>query len=329
MTAASLAAPALPAAPAPAELGALRRDTAGWLPHAASIARTLGLPDDPRPYRDGSNLVAALGDRHVLKIFAPFLTHQHDSERATLAHLGAHFDRRLDIAIPALVAEGQHQGWPWLVMTRVDGEPLQAVWPSLGVDDRVAIVRDVGALVAAVQRVPVGPLAALEPRWPAFLAAQAAGAHARHTRFRLAPHLLDELDAWLARTQDAVPADAPATVLTGEYTPGNILLARAADGWRIRGLIDFGDVMTGFAEYDLLGPATFSCAGDPALLRAFLRGWGLGPAAAAGFRTRAMRMLLLHRYANLDGQVRIPGWQARVRSLDELAALLWPEEALR
>jgi hygromycin-B 7''-O-kinase len=316
--------PLLPAAITSRELGALRAATATWLPHAQAIARAQGLAGEPRAFADGSNLVAAVGEHHVLKLFAPFLAHQHRSERAALAHLAG----ALDLAIPALVADGEHQGWPWLIMTRVDGEPLEAVWPALGHHERVTALRDLGALVAAVQRVPVGPLVTLEPRWPAFQAAQATGARARHQRFGAPPHLLAELDAWLDRTRDTVPLHAPPAILTGEYTPGNVLLARQGGRWGLAGLIDFGDVMTGFAEYDLLGPATFSCAGDADLLRAFLQGWGLTRAAAAGFRTRAMRMLLLHRYANLDGQVRIEGWRERAPSIDELAELLWPAAAL-
>jgi len=35
----------------------------------------------------------------------------------------------------------------------------------------------------------------------------------------------------------------------------NFLLSRDSGGWRLSGLIDFGDVMTGWGEYDLLGPS--------------------------------------------------------------------------
>jgi hygromycin-B 7''-O-kinase len=319
------AAPALPASIAPVQLAALRSNPSRWLAHAEAIASAHGIGGDVRAFADGSNLVAALGEGHVLKLFAPFLAHQHESERAALRHL----DGKVGVATPALVGEGEHQGWPWLIMTRVEGEPLHAVWPALDDDARRALLHDLGALVAAVQRVPVGPLCALEPRWPAFLVAQAAGALARHQRLGMPAHLLAALEGWLQRTQGAVPVHAPPTILTGEYTPGNVLLARRSGRWAIAGLIDFGDVMIGFAEYDLLGPATFSCAGDAGLLRALLQGWGMDRGAMGDFRMRAMRMLLLHRYAHLDAQVRIDGWRERARSLDELAELLWPSAALR
>ncbi|MEJ7730809.1 MAG: hypothetical protein WKG00_16520 [Polyangiaceae bacterium] len=77
--------PLLPASTTSPELGALHADPAAWLPHAEDIARAQGLPGEARAFPDGSNLVAAIGERHVLKLFAPFLAHQHRSERAALA----------------------------------------------------------------------------------------------------------------------------------------------------------------------------------------------------------------------------------------------------
>ncbi|WP_414633679.1 phosphotransferase [Paracoccus marcusii] len=46
--------------------------------------------------------------------------------------------------------------------------------------------------------------------------------------------------------------------------PENLLLTETSTGWKLAAVIDFGDVMTGWREYDLLGPSTFMCAGVPA-----------------------------------------------------------------
>jgi hypothetical protein len=37
-----------------------------------------------------------------------------------------------------------------------------------------------------------------------------------------------------------------------------------------------------------------------------------------------MALLLLHRHSDLSVQVRIEGWRKRARTLDELAAIVWP-----
>jgi hygromycin-B 7''-O-kinase len=127
------------------------------------------------------------------------------------------------------------------------------------------------------------------------------------------------------KTREAVPGSFRPVVLTGEYTPENLLMTRHAGAWRVSGLIDFGDVMIGFNEYDLLGPGTFLVSGDALRLRELLVGFGYGdPHPSSGLSQRLMRMLLLHRFSDLHSQVKIDGWQDRVRDLDELEALLWP-----
>jgi hygromycin-B 7''-O-kinase len=37
-----------------------------------------------------------------------------------------------------------------------------------------------------------------------------------------------------------------------------------------------------------------------------------------------MTLLLLHRFSNLAGQIRIEGWQQKAADLRELERLLWP-----
>jgi hygromycin-B 7''-O-kinase len=271
-----------------------------------------------RAVADGSNLVALLGEDRVIKLFPPFLRDQYESERAALRHLHG----RLGTPIPELVVDAEQSGWPFLIMSRLQGVPLSAVWGGCAAFERVALLRAVGALIAEVQAVTPGALAGVPPEWPAFMTAQVEGCRRRHERLGLPPHLLAQIDPYLAATAGVLPASPPAVILTGEYTPGNLLVRRHEGTWQVAGLIDFGDVMVGFAEYDLLGPSTFLAAGDEASVRALLDGYGCG-GDLVGLRERLMRMLLLHRHSDLAVQVTIAGWQ-RARTFDELSRMLWP-----
>jgi hygromycin-B 7''-O-kinase len=62
------------------------------------------------------------------------------------------------------------------------------------------------------------------------------------------------------------------------FSPGNtirrISSSNASGNWRVSGLIDFGDVMTGWGEYDLLGPSAFMTAGMPGRVANLFRGFG-------------------------------------------------------
>ena len=64
--------------------------------------------------------------RLILKIFPPLLRAQFVSERAALSALRG----RLGIPIPEIVVEGERDGWPYLVITRLAGVLGSEAWPS-------------------------------------------------------------------------------------------------------------------------------------------------------------------------------------------------------
>src|SRR2546430_17403604 len=107
---------------------AFRADPSRWLTVAIDIAHRHGLaPAAPQVFSTGTNLVVGLDDRLILKIFPPLLRRQFVSERAALSQLRG----RLTIAIPEIVVEGERDGWPYLVITRLSGTLGTEAWPAL------------------------------------------------------------------------------------------------------------------------------------------------------------------------------------------------------
>jgi hygromycin-B 7''-O-kinase len=300
-----------------------RADPAQWLPIARDIARGHGLTcAAPHVFSTGTNVVVALDEKLILKIFPPFLRGQFDSERSTLAQLRG----RLRVAIPDTIVEGERDGWPYLVITRLSGVLGVDAWPSLPEQDKERVLTEIGETIAEVQRVPAGLLAQIEPGWEVFIRRQIAGCRDRHQRLGLPQKFLDGLDELL---RDAAPMlialDGPPVILTGEYIPENFLLSRGGDGWHLAGLIDFGDVMTGRAEYDLLGPSAFMTAGMPRRVRSLFQGYGYsGADINPGLKRRLMALMLLHRFGDPTKQICIEGWQRKAADLRELQDLLWP-----
>ena len=190
------------------------------------------------------------------------------------------------------------------------------MWPQLSASAKSAVLGQLGELIAEVHSLAPGPLLALEPKWPAFVEAQIAGCRARHERLALPPQFLEELEAFVADSRRLLPVE-PVVILTGEYVPENLLL----EGVRITALIDFGDVMTGWREYDLLGPSLFMAAGNAPLLGSLFAGYGI--TFDEPLRRRLMLLWLLHRHADLPHQLRLDGW-ATARSLAELESRIWP-----
>ncbi len=299
-----------------------RADPSRWLPIARDIAHSHDLAcTAPHVFSTGTNLVLALDEKLILKIFPPFLRGQFQSERSTLALLRG----QLRIPIPEIVVEGERDGWPYLVITRLSGILGADAWPSLPEADKEHVLAEVGETIAQVQRVPVGPLARIEPGWDVFMRGQIAGCRVRHERFGLPQKFLDGVDELLRDAADLIALDGPPVILTGEYIPENFLLSRDASGWRLSGLIDFGDVMTGRGEYDLLGPSVLMAGGMPRRVRSLFAGYGYAASdITPDLKRRLMALMLLHRFGNPTRQISIEGWQQKAANLHELQEFLWP-----
>jgi hygromycin-B 7''-O-kinase len=249
------------------------------------------------------------------------LRHQFDSERAALARLHG----RLSISVPQIVFEGERSGWPYLVMTRMSGVNGKEAWLLMPEDQRESVLTQLGETIAEVQRVPPGDLSRLQPQWQQFIPGQIEGCRARHERLGLPRKYLDRLDDFLREATALIPVATAPVILTGEYNPENIFLEERSGRWRLAAIIDFGDVMTGWGEYDLLGPSTFAAGGLPGRVRSLLRGFGYSKASAdPALARRLMTLLLRHRFSNLAVQIRIEGWQQRTADFYELERLLWP-----
>lgn len=291
-----------------AEFDALHDDPAAWREVMVSIAAEHGA-GPLRLMEQGTVLVALLGRQHVIKLYPPFLQDHFEFECAVLARLGG----RLQVPTPTLEATGTRDGWPYLVMSQLAGEPMDVVWPSLDEDGKCALLRQLGALAAEVHAQPVADIEGLAPRWDDFVRLQRERCAARQQRTGLPPHLLAQLPIFL---QGELPTGPPA-ILTGEYTPMNLL----ARGGRLVGMYDFGDGLVGPGAYDWLGPLVFLAAGHAARREAFFEGYGAAPDAAQ--RLALLRLLLLHRYSNLQAQIALPGWQ-QAKTFEDLAARIWP-----
>jgi hygromycin-B 7''-O-kinase len=299
-----------------------REEPAQWLPIALDIVRSHGLTcAAPHVFGTGTNVVMALDEKLILKIFPPILRSQFVSERGSLAQLRG----QLRIAIPEIVVEGERDGWPYLVITRVPGILGAQAWPSLPEQEKERVLAEIGETIAEVQRAPIGALARIEPDWGTFMRGQIAGCRARHERLGLPDKFLRGLDELLRDAAALIPLDKPPVILTGEYIPENFLLGRDGDRWHLVGLIDFGDVMTGWGEYDLLGPSAFMTAGMVRRVRSLFEGFGYSAAdIGPDLKRRLMALMLLHRVSDPGRQICIGGWQQKAADLHELQDLLWP-----
>jgi len=79
--------------------------------------------------------------------------------------------------------------------------------------------------------------------------------------------------------------------------------------------------MTGWGEYDLLGPSAFMAAGKPRLVRSLLEGFGYSAADTdASLKRRLMALLLLlHCASDPVRHICIEDWQHKAGDLPRVA----------
>ncbi len=278
------------------------------------------LPDDALSLFEGTNVVFSCGKERVIKLFPPEHLNQFQSESLIMPHLY----KQLSVSTPAIEFFGEISGWPYIVMSRVEGTLLEGFWETLDHHNKEIIIHELGALIREVHNLATDGLEAIDCHWEQFLSKQINHCVARHQETKLSDVLIQQIPHYLESIKDLLPKIKKPVILTGEYTPMNFLVKQKSGIWHINGLIDFGDCMLGLAEYDLLGPAVFLAQGDEKLLRAFLISYGYLPEQLTNSLSHQFTaLLLLHRYSNLNIQIRIENWKDKVQSLEDLEKLVW------
>ena len=220
--------------------------------------------------------------------------------------------------------DGNITGWAYLVMSRLDGTLLEELWEKMDYDNKIIIIHELGLLIREVHSLPTQGLEEIDCCWHTFIAGQINACVERHQSLELPAYLLQKIPEYLTSISQVLLHIGKPVILTGEYTPMNFLVKQIEGVWHIDGLIDFGDAMLGLPAYDLLGPSAFLIQGDKRLLKEFLISYGYMPnKLTAELSHKLTALMLLHRYSNLNVQIRIKGWQNKVYSMQDLENLIW------
>jgi len=258
----------------------------------------------------GGNIVYDINGQLVVKLFAPFDSHEYEIETEVLEKTDW---SQIEIQVPQLVTKGIFEGWHFFVMTRVPGELLIDIWKELLFNERIAVASDLGRLIKQMHRLDVTTYKNLDQSFDEWILDQKTRVHYHHEKTGLSPKLVDEVTQYVSTFHST----GEAVLLTGEYTPFNLLVNQVDGQWTLTGLIDFADCFIGESTYDLLGPILFTFYKEEGLTKAFLEGYGLE--LSEKLRERLMQLLLLHRFSHLPNYMEDEIVMSNVESLEELA----------
>ncbi|MEU3271589.1 aminoglycoside 3'-phosphotransferase/choline kinase family protein [Saccharomonospora sp. NPDC006951] len=264
-----------------------------------SLARlrvTLGLGAAPiSRFPGGSVPVYAVGEDLVLKLFPAEDAGEARVEATVLAAL----EGRLSIPTPAFVGAGEAEGWHYVLMRRLSGEPLSQAWSRLSTSERAELAERIGVALAELHAVTDPSLATLEPLdWRAFVRERRDVVVAEQRERGLG-------DEWLARIPgflDEVELGSGEPVLLHTEVMREHVLLREGTATP-SGLFDFEPAMPGAPEYDFVAVAVYLAGGGEegaSFMRTLLRAYGYAPSDVdERFARRCLAYTLLHRYGNL------------------------------
>ncbi len=243
----------------------------------------------------GENIIFFVDERFVIKIYAPF-RESYRREKAAL-----HFaDGKVGIATPAILHDGELEGWSYLLMTQLAGSVAKDVWPEIETRERIEIVSRLGIALKELHS-HAAPLSSSANRdWRGFIERQAQTCVERQRACGANPEWLKSLPAYITERLELLPAESDTVLLHGDVHLGNLLLAQERGRWTITGLLDFGDSLCGYHEYDFVAPGVLMLQGNRELQRAFLLAYGYAEAELdIKLRSRLMLLTVLYECSDL------------------------------
>jgi hygromycin-B 7''-O-kinase len=286
----------LPPASTEEAFAAIGRDESALRPGLQRLCRLLGVnADDLTRFPAGSRPVYTAGDL-VLKLFPPVTTWP--GYRIEAQVLAAVADQ-LPTPTPQVHAAGEHDGWGYVLMSRLPGVPLDTAWDRVSAQDRDRLAAQLGQTIAALHQMPPPVIADWWPAdWPSFVSGQQARCVREQRELGLPAAWADQIPEFLAAV--SLPPGPPVLLHT-EIMREHLLVDHSPAGaWRLSGLIDFEPAMRGEREYEFVGVGVFVAEGDARFLAGTLASYGydrdqLDP----DLRRRLLAWGILHRYSNL------------------------------
>ena len=280
------------------------KDEAALRPGVDQLCQLLGVNTRSLSrFTRGSRPVYAAGDL-VLKLFPPTSLAKCRLETDLLAAV----EGKLPTPTPRVHAAGEHDGWGYVLMSRLPGVRLDIAWNQIPNRERYHLADHLGETIAAMHQVSPPPVENWWPDdWTAFVADRRNRYAARHRELCLPAAWADQLPGFL---DDVALASGPPVLLHTEIRRPHLFAVQAHGGaWRLSGLVDFDNAIRGIREYEFVAVGIHMARGDSRFLRRVLTAYGYTrDQLDRDFRQRLLAWAILHRHSNLTTWLRkLPG----------------------
>jgi hygromycin-B 7''-O-kinase len=257
----------------------------------------------------------------VFKLCPPLWSDDADREAAALNFI----PNRLSVATPELVATGEEEAWRYLIQRRLPGKLLHTFWFSLEIADKIPLARQHGELMAALHALPA-PQAPPEISfdWARMLAWQKESHFQEMQQAGVPEILLADLPSYLEGAWPLLAADQAQAVLHGDLNALNFLVEPQDSGWRITGLVDWGDVKSGPVTHEFISPGVHMYRGERETLLAWYEGYGLtADRRTATFQHNIMARTMLDYADDFNRYLQLVPGASSCGRWEEVASCFW------
>lgn len=295
-----------------------RYDDDLWNDVAKHICREHGIPPEGLK-RAGrwENIVFLIGGEYVLKIYTP-KRNGFQRERTALEFA----EGKTNLKIPEIVAEGEIEGYYYLVLTQIGGELMtREQWLALERGNQTATATQ---LATGLKQLHSHNASEIGFNWTEFLKIQAHYAVERQVAAGANRELIDSLPRYIEDSLPLLPKIGKPAFLHGDVHFGNLRMKEMSGRWAISGLFDFADSLTGFHEYDFVAPGVIMIQGEGELQREFFRAYGYADSQMdEEMRRRLMLLTVLYECSNLKKYALRLAPEAVDYTLEELERAIW------
>lgn len=261
------------------------RDDAFWHPLLEHLRQQHQLPDGVwHRIRDGGNLLFRLGTDLIFKLVPPNWGYQGTAEIESLRLLAG----KLPLAMPAIRASGEINGWIYIIMTVVPGRSLSEFWPQLSVKEKRPLVSQLGRIIRELHQLPLRSGSSLQQDWQSYHQFLIEDCLPRHKLKGLPQALIDQIPALLAAADNYFD-DGDTFFIHMDLNPWNLMVEERAGEYRLCGVLDFGDAVIGRSRLlELITPLLFMCQGNRSLMETLLDSYQLLDRTAEDLQHRCL-----------------------------------------
>jgi aminoglycoside phosphotransferase (APT) family kinase protein len=294
-----------------------RRSTdAVWREAAKTICESHEISfDDLRRAEQGESVIFLIDEKFVVKIYTPRIN---GLARETAALENA----RTSLQIPEIVAAGKIENYDYMVQTLLPGELMtRERWLRLAEKDQIEILSQLARGLYELHR---SDCSHIDFDWDGFIARQIKTCYERQKACGVNQEALAEIPVYLEENLRLLPISGAKVFLHGDVHFGNLRVGQTKGKWRISGLFDFADSLSGFHEYDFLAVCVLMIQGQGGLQREFFRAYGYAESEInEDLRRRQMLLTMFYECSDLRRYALRLRPEAVDYSLFELERAIW------